>query len=78
MLRCNWISPATALAVSNTCNRMSGGFALEGATLTLSPVASTMMACTDPKLAALDAEVGKRQPARWHWPPLPATPRNWS
>ena len=43
------------LAVSNTCNRMSGGFALEGSTLTLSPVASTMMACADPKLAALDA-----------------------
>ncbi|MBO9715827.1 MAG: META and DUF4377 domain-containing protein [Pseudoxanthomonas sp.] len=48
------------LAVSNTCNRMSGGFALEGSTLTLSPVASTMMACADPKLAALDAEFGKR------------------
>ena len=48
------------LAVSNTCNRMSGGFALEGATLTLSPMASTMMACADPALAALDAEVGKR------------------
>jgi len=48
------------LAVSNTCNRMAGGFTLEGDTLTLSPMASTMMACPDPKLKALDAEVGKR------------------
>ena len=48
------------VAVSNTCNRMAGGFTLEGATLTLAPMASTMMACADPKLSALDAEVGKR------------------
>ena len=48
------------LAVSNTCNRKSGGFTLAGDTLTLTPMASTMMACADPKLAALDAEVGTR------------------
>ncbi|AKC88254.1 META and DUF4377 domain-containing protein [Pseudoxanthomonas suwonensis] len=48
------------LAVSNTCNRMSGGFTMDGETLTLSPMASTMMACPDPKLSALDAEVGNR------------------
>jgi heat shock protein HslJ len=48
------------LAVSNTCNRMSGGYTLAGDKLTLSPMASTMMACPDPKLMALDAEVGKR------------------
>jgi heat shock protein HslJ len=48
------------LAVSNTCNRMAGGFTLAGDQLTLGPMASTMMACHDPKLMALDAEVGKR------------------
>ncbi len=46
--------------VSNTCNRMMGSFTLEGTTLTLGQMASTLMACTDPKLTALDAEVGKR------------------
>ena len=46
--------------VSNTCNRMMGSFNLEGTTLTLGQMASTLMACTDPKLTALDAEVGKR------------------
>lgn len=46
--------------VSNTCNRMMGSFSLEGTTLTLGQMASTLMACTDPKLTALDAEVGKR------------------
>lgn len=48
------------LGVSNTCNRMGGGYTLEGQTLTVGRLASTLMACADPKLAALDAEVGKR------------------
>ena len=48
------------VSVSNTCNRMSGGFAQTGDTATLGPFASTLMACPDPALAALDAEVGKR------------------
>ena len=48
------------VAVSNTCNRMGGGFAVEGNQLRFSRFASTMMACVDPKLAALDQEVGKR------------------
>ena len=48
------------VSVSNTCNRMSGGFAQTGDTATLGPFASTLMACPNPALAALDAEVGKR------------------
>ena len=48
------------LGVSNTCNRMGGGYTLEGQTLAVGRLASTQMACADPKLAALDAEVGKR------------------
>ena len=48
------------LAVANTCNRMGGGYTLAGGTLTVASLASTMMACTDPKLMALDGEVGKR------------------
>ncbi|HEY0661364.1 MAG TPA: META domain-containing protein, partial [Lysobacter sp.] len=46
--------------VSNTCNRMGGGYTLEGTRLTLASLASTMMACTDPKLMALDSAVGKQ------------------
>lgn len=48
------------LSVANTCNRMGGGFTLEGDQLKLGALASTMMACPDPKLMALDQEIGKR------------------
>ena len=48
------------VSVSNTCNRMTGGFTQAGDTATAGPFASTLMACPDPALAALDAEVGKR------------------
>lgn len=48
------------LAVSNTCNRMRDGFTLAGEQITIGPLASTMMACTDPALSALDQELGKR------------------
>ena len=48
------------VSVSNTCNRMMGGFVLAGDTATMGPMASTLMACPDPALAALDAEVGSR------------------
>lgn len=46
------------IAVSNTCNRMMGSYTLDGAKLTLGDMASTMMACTDPKMMALDGAVG--------------------
>lgn len=48
------------IAVSNTCNRMGGGYTLADGTLTISPLASTMMACTDQALMALDQAVGSR------------------
>ncbi|GGD51207.1 META and DUF4377 domain-containing protein [Pseudoxanthomonas indica] len=48
------------LGISNTCNRMSGAYALEGAVLRVSRLAATMMACADATLMALDQEVGKR------------------
>ena len=48
------------VSVSNTCNRMTGGFTQAGDTATAGPFASTLMACPDPALAALDAEVGRR------------------
>ena len=48
------------LAVDNTCNRMGGGYTVAGSTLTVSPMASTMMACADPALMALDQAVGSR------------------
>ena len=41
------------VSVSNTCNRMSGGYTLEADKLTFTPMASTMMACED---AVMDAE----------------------
>jgi len=48
------------IAVANACNRMGGGYSLEGESLTIARMASTMMACADPKLMALDGEIGKR------------------
>lgn len=48
------------LSVGNTCNRMGGSYTLAGDTLTVGRMVSTMMACTDSKLMALDQEAGKR------------------
>jgi len=48
------------VAIDNACNRMSGPFQLAGQAIKLGPYAATKKACSDPKLAALDAEVGKR------------------
>ena len=48
------------IAVANACNRMGGGYTLDGESLTVASLASTMMACADPKLMALDGEIGKR------------------
>ena len=48
------------IGVANACNRMGGGYTLSGDTLTVARMVSTMMACADPKLMALDGEIGKR------------------
>jgi len=48
------------LGVSNTCNRMGGSYTLSDASLTIGRLASTLMACTDSALMALDQEVSKR------------------
>ncbi|WAC62544.1 META and DUF4377 domain-containing protein [Pseudoxanthomonas sp. SL93] len=48
------------LSVGNTCNRMGGSYTLAGDTLTVGRMVSTMMACTDSTLMALDQEAGKR------------------
>ncbi|HEX7340565.1 MAG TPA: META and DUF4377 domain-containing protein [Rhodanobacteraceae bacterium] len=47
------------LAVSHTCNSMHGSYQLAGDKLTLGPMAQTMRACLDPKMAALDKAVGQ-------------------
>ena len=46
--------------VAYTCNRMGGAYTVEGDKLKFDQFASTMMACVDPKLMALDQEIGKR------------------
>ncbi|WP_454832790.1 DUF4377 domain-containing protein [Pseudoxanthomonas wuyuanensis] len=48
------------LGVSNTCNRMGGGYAVDGAQLKVEPLTSTLMACADNALTTLDQEIGKR------------------
>ncbi len=48
------------LQVSNTCNTMMGRYEASADSLDLGPLASTMRACVDPKLAALDEAVSAR------------------
>jgi len=47
------------VSVSNACNRMGGGFTIDGAGITFAPMASTMMACPEP-LMAMEREAGAR------------------
>lgn len=48
------------VGVSNACNRMGGTYTLSDTSLTLGRLTSTMMACTDNALMALDQEIGTR------------------
>ena len=50
---------AQGVSVSNTCNRMRGSYSVAGGKLTFGNFASTLMACNDPALTALDAAAGK-------------------
>ena len=47
------------LTTSNTCNRLSGGYALDGTRLQIDRLVSTQMAC-EPALMALDEAVAQR------------------
>lgn len=51
---------ASMLSVANGCNSMSAHHVLTGDSLTVDPLASTLMACPDKALQALDREIGKR------------------
>jgi heat shock protein HslJ len=48
------------IAISNSCNGMNSSLRIEGNKLTIGKFASTMMACVDPALSALDAAVSQR------------------
>lgn len=48
------------LAVSNTCNQMAGSYREQQGRLEIPPLASTLMACADPRRAALDQAVSGR------------------
>jgi heat shock protein HslJ len=48
------------LGVRNACNHMGGEYTLAGDTLMVANMQSTLMACADPKLMALDREAGGR------------------
>lgn len=50
--------------ITNTCNRMSGDVHIDSDTLRAGPIVSTKMACADPAVMALDAEVAKRLEGR--------------
>ena len=48
------------VGISNTCNRIGGTYTTTGDTLAFGRMNSTMMACADAKLMALDGEVSTR------------------
>ncbi|SDR15785.1 META and DUF4377 domain-containing protein [Pseudoxanthomonas sp. CF125] len=48
------------VSVGNTCNHMGGAYSVAGDKLKFDRFASTLMACIDAKLMALDQEIGKR------------------
>ena len=48
------------VSVGNACNRMGGVYSVEGDRLKFDRLDSTLMACADAKLMALDQEIGKR------------------
>lgn len=47
------------VAIGNTCNRMHGNWSLAGGKLTIGNLASTLMACRDAALTALDAAAAR-------------------
>lgn len=51
---------ASTVSVGNACNTLSAHHTPSGDSLTIDPMATTLMACPDQALAALDREVGKR------------------
>ncbi|MFC5739957.1 META and DUF4377 domain-containing protein [Dyella tabacisoli] len=48
------------LSVSKGCNRMNGGFQIKNGRLEVSPLAQTMMACSNQALMAMDVAIGER------------------
>jgi heat shock protein HslJ len=48
------------VGVSNTCNRMGGTYAVSGDGITFGQMHSTLMACADARLMALDGELSRR------------------
>lgn len=51
---------ASTLSVDNACNALHTGIKLSGSSIMAEAYASTMKACAEPALAALDQEVSKR------------------
>jgi heat shock protein HslJ len=50
---------ASDVSVRNTCNRMHGSYSIAGGKLTFGNLASTLMACNDPTLDALESAAGR-------------------
>ena len=52
------------VSVSNSCNQINAGYTVHADALEFGRAASTMMACMEPKLAALDGEISNRLQGR--------------
>lgn len=51
---------ANRLNIANSCNSMNARFSVANGRMQLDPMMTTMMACPDPALAALDGALGER------------------
>ena len=58
---------ANRLNVSHSCNPMGGGYTIKDGQLQIGPMASTMVACPDPALSALDSAIGQRLQGDLKW-----------
>lgn len=52
------------IRIANTCNSIGGDVRIHGGTVHVGPLLSTRMACADPAVMALDAEISKRLEGR--------------
>lgn len=59
--------PGQMLSVQNLCNNMHGRYSLDGAKIRVERMASTLMACGDQELMALEHRVGSLLPQARQW-----------
>ena len=55
------------LSVKGLCNLLNGSYTLDGSRITISHMASTLMACSDSQLMRYEQDIGQRLPTVTNW-----------